>query len=729
VKYVALLAMEKIVQSHPYLVSLHHDVILECIDDPDITIRSRSLDLVVGMVNSDNLATIVSRLMRQLQNTPHASNAYDPTNDRGSTGVMPTGDFDDSDAEETIRRAEVRSNQAPPLPDEYRIAVIQRILEMCSRDVYANISDFDWYLEMLVQLVRTCPSTKQTSQISSADITTMEHKVGPVDISYRIGEELQNVAVRVKSVRLESTQAAESLLLIDKRPQMFPAAGNGGRGVLEAVSWIVGEYAQLLSNPDGVMTSLLHSSVLQLPSKTIASHIQAIPKVFSRLMNGNQLSWSPERKTTASLLLARIIHFLEPLATHPMLEVQERAVEFLELMKLAAEAVSGHDVGNFDGGYVDPPLLLTQAMPSLFAGMELNPVAPGAQKKVPFPAELDIDSPINPDLQILLQRAENESVLDFEGDDNVSLLYYEKPSHTTEQPQISAAARLELQKAEYESYQQNDDQFYSDPEAITRRKAERRERNKDDPFYIAEGRSGVSTPLHNIISTNNGDELDIDAIPIMDLNLDHSRSESEAQMPVKKQKPRRKFEITADESIGGDEISSVDSSRPSSMLKSPSSHGKKSLLEVDSSGLGSLSLNEDDAILAGRKLDIERKQAEDVEMAKALKEVERLRLEMQRANERIKARDDVPEEGTLVKRKKKKVRQVVVAGENEALSTPPNVEEPGESSTVKKIKKKKKKPTGTENELTTGIMEGSETAVKPKKKKRRQIVLDEPSAA
>src|SRR4051794_438297 len=98
VKYVALLAFEKIVRSHPNLVSQQQDVILECIDDPDISIRMRALDLVVGMVNADNLTAIVGRLMRQLRNAPIASPANDSSNDRvRMTEIVPYAD-DDSDA-------------------------------------------------------------------------------------------------------------------------------------------------------------------------------------------------------------------------------------------------------------------------------------------------------------------------------------------------------------------------------------------------------------------------------------------------------------------------------------------------------------------------------------------------------------------------------------------------------------------------------------------------------
>src|SRR6195952_864186 len=64
-RYVALLAFAKITASHADLVADHQDVILECIDDADISIRTRALDLVVDMINAHNLQTIVERLLNQ----------------------------------------------------------------------------------------------------------------------------------------------------------------------------------------------------------------------------------------------------------------------------------------------------------------------------------------------------------------------------------------------------------------------------------------------------------------------------------------------------------------------------------------------------------------------------------------------------------------------------------------------------------------------------------------
>ena len=517
VKYVALLAFEKIVGSHPYLVGQQQDVILECIDDPDISIRMRALDLVVGMVNPDNLTAIVGRLMRQLRNAPIATGADEPENNRfRNTGVVPYADSDDEDAEEALPSHEQRSDQPPPLPDDYRISVIRRILEMCSRDTYSNVTDFEWYIDVLTQLVRVSPATKQTS--TSDDEEDPEHADS---IGAGIGQELQNVAVRVRSVRHEAVDAAQSLVLVDRKDRMFPSSGNGGQGVLEYAGWLVGEYATYLSDPEPVMTSLLHPTSLQLSSKTLAVYLQAIPKVFSSIAGNERISWTPERKTLMSLLMARIIHFLEPLSTHPSLEVQERAVEYLELMRLAAEAASGTPTDT-EGDFTEPPLLLTQAIPALFSGAELNPVAPGAQRKVPVPEDLDLDTPINPNLHSLLAQADQEG---FETEeDDVYAAYSEPPtSYTPSEPTPAPAAdRLDAPHREPASYQNAVEEEYLDADIIARRKAERRERYKDDPFYIdPEGGSGAVTPLSRIVRDGNkeGNDLDIDSIPVMQLDL------------------------------------------------------------------------------------------------------------------------------------------------------------------------------------------------------------------
>ena len=158
----ALLAFNRIVITHPYLVAQQEDVIMECIDSADISIRLRALDLVVGMVNSDNLMSIVGRLMRQLKNS--RSVTAEELHPR-PTPIEPAADSDDESPEVAIKNNRDDS-ETPLLPDDYKTDVISRILEMCSGNNYGNLVDFDWYLDILIQLVRSAPIP---STLSSED--------------------------------------------------------------------------------------------------------------------------------------------------------------------------------------------------------------------------------------------------------------------------------------------------------------------------------------------------------------------------------------------------------------------------------------------------------------------------------------------------------------------------------------------------------------------------------
>lgn len=51
-KYLGLLAMSKILKTHPKSVQAHKDLVLQCLDDKDESIRLRALDLLYGMVST-----------------------------------------------------------------------------------------------------------------------------------------------------------------------------------------------------------------------------------------------------------------------------------------------------------------------------------------------------------------------------------------------------------------------------------------------------------------------------------------------------------------------------------------------------------------------------------------------------------------------------------------------------------------------------------------------------
>lgn len=51
-KYLGLLGLHKLMKQHPRVVAEHKDTILKCLNDEDVTIRIRALDLISEMVRS-----------------------------------------------------------------------------------------------------------------------------------------------------------------------------------------------------------------------------------------------------------------------------------------------------------------------------------------------------------------------------------------------------------------------------------------------------------------------------------------------------------------------------------------------------------------------------------------------------------------------------------------------------------------------------------------------------
>ncbi|KAH9634046.1 hypothetical protein HF086_001248 [Spodoptera exigua] len=97
-KYLGLLAMSRILKSHPKSVQAHKDLVLACLDDKDESIRLRALGLLYGMVSKKNLMEIVKKLMVHM--------------DR---------------AEGTL----------------YRDELLTRIIEICSQNNYQHVVDFE----------------------------------------------------------------------------------------------------------------------------------------------------------------------------------------------------------------------------------------------------------------------------------------------------------------------------------------------------------------------------------------------------------------------------------------------------------------------------------------------------------------------------------------------------------------------------------------------------------
>lgn len=67
IRYVALNTLVKVVAVEPNAVQRHRNTILECLRDPDISIRRRALDLSFTLINESNVRVLIRELLAFLE--------------------------------------------------------------------------------------------------------------------------------------------------------------------------------------------------------------------------------------------------------------------------------------------------------------------------------------------------------------------------------------------------------------------------------------------------------------------------------------------------------------------------------------------------------------------------------------------------------------------------------------------------------------------------------------
>ncbi|XP_027708941.1 AP-3 complex subunit delta-1 [Vombatus ursinus] len=309
-KYLGLLAMSKILKTHPKSVQSHKDLILQCLDDKDESIRLRALDLLYGMVSKKNLMEIVKKLMI------HVDKA------EGTT---------------------------------YRDELLTKIIDICSQANYQYITNFEWYISILVELTR---------------LEGTRH-------GHLIAAQMLDVAIRVKAIRKFAVSQMAMLLdnahLIASNTQR-----NGICEVLYAAAWICGEFSEHLQEPHQTLEAMLRPKVTTLPGHIQAVYVQNMVKLYASILQQKEQS---EEKEAAQEITQLMIDRLPQFVQSADLEVQERASCILQLIKYIQKLQTKE-------------VPVAEEVIALFAG-ELNPVAPKAQKKVPVPEGLDLDAWIN----------------------------------------------------------------------------------------------------------------------------------------------------------------------------------------------------------------------------------------------------------------------------------------------------------------------------------------------
>ncbi|XP_028145616.1 AP-3 complex subunit delta [Diabrotica virgifera virgifera] len=326
-KYLGLLAMSKILKTHPKSVQSHKDLILQCLEDKDESIRLRALDLLYGMVSKKNLMEIVKKLMVHMDK-----------------------------AEGTV----------------YRDELLSKIILICSQNNYQFITNFEWYVTVLVELAQMEFGSKQ---------------------GHVIGAQLMDVCIRVQAIRAFTVAEMAQILDVYTSTSQFTIMQE----VLYAAAWLCGEFVSELKDPEQTLKAMVKYKIL--PQHIESVFIQNILKVFTFVIRKYE---TEEQYDEIQRVCDLVIDKLSDSIKSAELEVQERASTSLMIIKIVREECESRKAtGNsklMDNedveGKTENTLLIADELESLFSG-ELNPVAPKAQRKVPVPDGLDLDAWIN----------------------------------------------------------------------------------------------------------------------------------------------------------------------------------------------------------------------------------------------------------------------------------------------------------------------------------------------
>ncbi|DAZ93564.1 TPA: hypothetical protein N0F65_009804 [Lagenidium giganteum] len=461
-RYLGLVGLSNLMLSHPYVITEHQELIVECLAVDDMTIRMRSLDLLAGMVHPDNAAQIIRELMRQTLS---------------ADGM-------------------------------YRHELITRILHVCSVNKYENIHDFDWYIHVLVQLARVPGNTaafvdSSLSSSSSAFATNSDGKAKSHGVE--VARQLVDIAVRVKSVR--SVMVDNMMDLLMEKEAMSGPGANTLCEVYYAAAWIAGEYVmEYLEDSDeddededdseereteeekldriyDLVDEMLQPRTTSLPAHVQTVFIQTMLKLLTVTAEKAD-DESVER--LAEMIMERLPAFVQS----EYIEVQERAVclhQLLLALGLGMGALSPEERAShaFDNNPTLNPSTRLDILNAYFAE-RLAPVGAKAQRKVPLPGDFDLDVPFNSSEAAFLESGGDVSAFSNEDDLEVSFVQQNNGGYNGFDER---RRKVSYDKSESES---SSSEAEDDREAREKEYAQEKERLRKDPFYLSANASAAA---------------------------------------------------------------------------------------------------------------------------------------------------------------------------------------------------------------------------------------------
>ncbi|KAL9189983.1 hypothetical protein ACHAXT_009658 [Thalassiosira profunda] len=185
-KYLGLVGFGSLLQSQPKVLHSHSEckgLILQCLSDEDVTIRTRALGLLRFMTTQRNLVDLITQLLGHVE---------------AASG-------------------------------EYKCDLVEEIVRMCSSNKYELVAEFNWYFDVLVTLAGVRGIESQGEAIAGQWMD-VAWRVLPVR-SYAVRRSLEVLVCRGPGAGTNEGQEGERHTI----PEVLPAA-----------AWVVGEYSHLM---------------------------------------------------------------------------------------------------------------------------------------------------------------------------------------------------------------------------------------------------------------------------------------------------------------------------------------------------------------------------------------------------------------------------------------------------------------------------------------------------
>jgi AP-3 complex subunit delta-1 len=285
-KYLGLVGFGSLIQTAPKILSnpSYRPLILACLSDEDVTIRSRALSLLPSMASRNNLMELVTQLLKHVA---FASGTY-------------------------------KQN------------LVAKVVEMCSGEKYTLLQDFRWYLDTLFKLGQN-RGLEVHGKLLQSQVCDVALRVLPVR-AYAVKRSIEVLLKRNSENNNHDYDSSN--------------VGNNGRGelvlpeMLPTLAWIVGEYSDLLpeamimdsdavyiynEDSEGPYHSIIQaitapSNESKLPVSVQSAYLQASLKVFAAACANQQVSDSE-----MEACLHTVFYNLGVFTESPDVEVCERA--------------------------------------------------------------------------------------------------------------------------------------------------------------------------------------------------------------------------------------------------------------------------------------------------------------------------------------------------------------------------------------------------------------------